>query len=72
MPRSAKTAEPASVADRRSFASPMPTLLKSLLKRIESRALILVIGAAGGFWAFFNIASHLRRSLSESCDSIQM
>ncbi|WP_372785474.1 phosphatase PAP2 family protein [Phenylobacterium sp.] len=37
----------------------MPKFLKSLLRRIESRALILVIGAAGAVWAFFNIASEV-------------
>jgi undecaprenyl-diphosphatase len=37
----------------------MPKILQSLLRRIESRALILVIGAAGALWAFFNIASEV-------------
>ena len=37
----------------------MPPILKSLLKRIESRALILTIGSAGAFWAFFNIAGEV-------------
>ncbi|MFI4964374.1 MAG: phosphatase PAP2 family protein [Caulobacterales bacterium] len=37
----------------------MPAILKTLLKRIESRALILVIGAAAAFWAFFNIGSEV-------------
>src|SRR6185295_7687529 len=45
-----------------------PTLLKSLLKRIESRALILVIGAAGGFWAFFNIASEVAEGETNALD----
>jgi undecaprenyl-diphosphatase len=30
-----------------------------LIRRIESRALILVIGCAGALWAFFNIASEV-------------
>lgn len=38
----------------------MPLIRKSLLGRIESRALILVIGAAAAIWAFFNIASEVR------------
>jgi undecaprenyl-diphosphatase len=37
----------------------MPAFLKSLLRRIESRTLLWVIGAAGAFWAFFNIASEV-------------
>lgn len=37
----------------------MPTFLKRLLQRIESRALILVIGATAAVWAFFNIASEV-------------
>ena len=31
----------------------------NLLRRIESRALILVIGLAGALWAFFNVASEV-------------
>lgn len=38
----------------------MPLIRKSLLGRIESRALILVTGAAAAIWAFFNIASEVR------------
>jgi undecaprenyl-diphosphatase len=30
-----------------------------LVRRIESRALLLIIGAAGAVWAFFNIASEV-------------
>ena len=30
-----------------------------LIRRLESRALLLVIGAAGALWAFFNIASEV-------------
>lgn len=37
----------------------MPTFLQRLLRRVESRALIWVIGAAGAIWAFFNIASEV-------------
>jgi undecaprenyl-diphosphatase len=37
----------------------MPIFLTTLFRRIESRALIWVIGAAGAFWAFFNIASEV-------------
>ncbi|HEY8002741.1 MAG TPA: phosphatase PAP2 family protein [Phenylobacterium sp.] len=37
----------------------MPLIPNSLLRRIESRALILVIGAAGAIWAFFNIAGEV-------------
>ena len=37
----------------------MAHLLKTLLKRIESRALILLIGSAGAFWVFFNIAGEV-------------
>ena len=37
----------------------MPTFLKHLLSRIESRALIWVIGAAGALWSFFNIAGEV-------------
>jgi undecaprenyl-diphosphatase len=33
--------------------------LRHLLRRIESRALILMIAAAGSLWAFFNIASEV-------------
>lgn len=46
----------------------MPPLLNSLLKRIESRALILVIGAAGAFWAFFNIASEVSEGETSAFD----
>jgi len=33
--------------------------LLNLLRRIESRALILVIGITGALWAFFNVASEV-------------
>ena len=37
----------------------MTDILRNLLRRIESRALILVIGTAGAFWAFFSIAGEV-------------
>ena len=37
----------------------MPTILRHLLRRIESRALVWVIGSAGALWAFFGIASEV-------------
>jgi undecaprenyl-diphosphatase len=46
----------------------MPTFLKHLLRRIESLALILVIGAAGALWAFFNIASEVGEGETLSLD----
>ncbi|HEV7384365.1 MAG TPA: phosphatase PAP2 family protein [Phenylobacterium sp.] len=46
----------------------MPNILQSLLRRIESRALILVIGAAGGFWAFFNIAGEMTEGETQALD----
>ncbi|MDB5433888.1 MAG: putative phosphatidylglycerophosphatase [Phenylobacterium sp.] len=46
----------------------MPTFLQQLLRRIESRALILVIGAAGGFWAFFNIAREMTEGETQAID----
>jgi undecaprenyl-diphosphatase len=46
----------------------MPSVLKSLLKRIESRALILVIGAAGALWGFFNIASEVGEGETTAID----
>ena len=46
----------------------MPKILQSLLRRIESRALILVIGAAGGFWAFFNIAGEVTEGETQAFD----
>ena len=38
----------------------MPIFPRNLLRRIESRALIWVFGAAGALWAFFNIAGEVR------------
>jgi undecaprenyl-diphosphatase len=46
----------------------MPKLLQSLLRRVESRALILVIGAAGALWAFFNIASEMSEGETQAID----
>jgi undecaprenyl-diphosphatase len=46
----------------------MPQFLQQLLRRIESRALILVIGAAGGFWAFFNIAGEMTEGETQAID----
>jgi len=47
----------------------MPAVLQRLLKRIESRALILVIGAAGAFWAFFNIAGEVGEGETKALDT---
>ena len=46
----------------------MPKLLQSLLRRIESRALVLVIGAAGALWAFFNIAGEVGEGETQAID----
>ena len=46
----------------------MQTVPKSALKRIESLALILVIGAAGALWAFFNIASEVSEGETSAFD----
>jgi len=46
----------------------MPKLLRSLLRRIESRALILVIAAAGALWAFFNIAGEVGEGETQAID----
>lgn len=37
----------------------MPPLLQRVLRRIEARELIWVIGAAGALWAFFGIADEM-------------
>jgi undecaprenyl-diphosphatase len=42
--------------------------LQSLLRRIESRALVLVIGAASALWAFFNIASEVGEGETQAID----
>ena len=46
----------------------MQTVPQSALKRIESLALILVIGAAGALWAFFNIASEVSEGETSAFD----
>jgi undecaprenyl-diphosphatase len=46
----------------------MPTVLKNLLRRVESLALIWVIGAAGALWAFFNIASEVGEGETSAID----
>jgi len=46
----------------------VPKLLQSLLRRIESRALVLVIGAAGALWAFFNIAGEVGEGETQAID----
>ena len=46
----------------------MPRFLQQLLRRVESRALILVIGAAGGFWAFFSIAGEMNEGETQAID----
>jgi len=46
----------------------VPKILQSLLRRIESRALILVIGAAGAVWAFFNIAGEMAEGETQAID----
>lgn len=46
----------------------MPTVLQRLLRRIESRALIWEIGAAGALWAFFNIASEVAEGETTALD----
>jgi undecaprenyl-diphosphatase len=47
----------------------MPQILRSLLRRIESRALILMIGAAGALWGFFNIASEVGEGETRALDT---
>lgn len=46
----------------------MPNFLKSLLRRIESLALIWVIGAAGAVWAFVAIAGDVREGETSALD----
>jgi undecaprenyl-diphosphatase len=48
-----------SLLRRLSVKGPMSEILRNLLRRIESRALILVIAAAGALWAFFGIAGEV-------------
>ena len=40
----------------------------NLLRRIESRALILVIGLSGALWAFFNVASEVGEGETAALD----
>ena len=40
----------------------------NLLRRIETRALILVIGIAGSLWAFFNVASEVGEGETAALD----
>ena len=40
----------------------------NLLRRIESRALILVIGLSGALWGFFNVASEVREGDTDALD----
>lgn len=37
----------------------MPDIVRSLLRRLESRALMLMVAAAGALWAFFGIAGEV-------------
>lgn len=46
----------------------MLRILKHLYRRIESRALILVIGAAGALWAFFGIADEMAEGDTQAFD----
>jgi undecaprenyl-diphosphatase len=46
----------------------MPPFLRNLLRRIESRALILVIGAAGALWAFFKLAGEMGEGETQAFD----
>ena len=46
----------------------MAKLLKHLLRRLESRALILLIAAAGALWGFFNIASEVNEGDTKALD----
>lgn len=46
----------------------MSPLSQGLLRRIESRVLIWVIGAAGALWAFFNIAGEMSEGETSAID----
>jgi len=46
----------------------MPKLLKTLLRRVESRALMWVMGAAGALWAFFGIAGEMGEGETSAID----
>jgi undecaprenyl-diphosphatase len=43
-------------------------ILRNLYKRIESRALILLIATAGALWAFFNVASEVGEGDTQALD----
>jgi len=47
----------------------MAKVVRHLLKRIESRVLILVIGSAGALWGFFNIGSEVREGDTKALDT---
>ena len=47
----------------------MVKVLKHLLKRLESRALIVLIAAAGALWGFFNIASEVGEGDTKALDT---
>src|SRR3954466_8412449 len=46
----------------------MLTIPRHLLRRIESRALVLVIGAAGALWGFFHVAGEMAEGDTEAID----
>jgi undecaprenyl-diphosphatase len=46
----------------------MPNVLKNLLRRVESLALIWVIGAAGAVWAFVSIAGEVGEGETSAID----
>jgi undecaprenyl-diphosphatase len=43
-------------------------IVRSLFRRVESRALLLIIGAAGAVWSFFNIASEMTEGETQAID----
>jgi undecaprenyl-diphosphatase len=47
----------------------MPKILRSLLRRIESRALLLMIAAGGATWGFFNIAREVGEGETRALDT---
>ncbi|HLZ76747.1 phosphatase PAP2 family protein [Phenylobacterium sp.] len=47
----------------------MAKVLKHLLKRLESRVLIVLIAAAGALWGFFNIASEVGEGETKALDT---
>lgn len=46
----------------------MPTVLKNLLRRVESLTLIWVIGAAGAVWAFISIGGEVSEGETSAID----